>query len=35
MALAVDIMHGRDPSYKMRTQLQSKKTKVRLYQPLI
>ena len=29
--LAVDIMHGRDPSNKMPHQLQLNKTKVRLY----
>ena len=31
MALAVDIMHEHGPSYKVRHQLQPKKTKVRLY----
>ena len=31
MALAVSIMHGRDPSNEIRTQLQSTKTKVRLH----
>ena len=31
MALAVDVMHGCGSSNEMRTQLQLKKTKVRLY----
>ena len=35
MALAVDVMLRRGPSNKMCTQLQPKKTKVRLYWPLI
>ena len=35
MTLAIDKIHGRGPSDKMRPQLQPKKTKVRLYQPLI
>ena len=35
MALAVNIMHGYSPSDEMRDQLQPKKTKVRLHQPLI
>ena len=35
MTLAVDKIHGGGPSDKMRPQLQPKKTKVRLYQPLI
>ena len=32
---AVDVMHGRGPSSKMRPQLQPKKTKVRLNYPFI
>ena len=35
MALAIDIIHGRGHRNKMDHQLQPKKTKVRLYQPLI
>ena len=35
IVLAVDIMHGHGPSNKMHTQLQPKKTKVRLYESLI
>ena len=31
MAIAIDIMHKRDPSNKMRPQLQLKKTEVRLF----
>ena len=31
MALAINVMHERAPSNEMRTQLQPKKTKVRLY----
>ena len=30
MALAVNIMHGRDPSDELHLQLQAKKTKVNL-----
>ena len=35
MALAINIMHGCNPSDEMCPQLQAEKTKVRLYLPLI
>ena len=35
MALAIDVIDRRDPSNKMRRQLQLNKTKVRLYQPFL